>query len=256
MPPATGARAHDGSMQIGNVDVDAEPRDTGGLGNTVEACEGPADVLPPFARLEWRLRWQLKRCRRCDEAAVRQAFSVPGDDMAVVGTKIRRGDAEIVRGRVQQQLPHVGGGLSQRQEVRAHRGAGAGRLHAEDRVAVGRVDGGELDPQRGRRDVQLFADQRRQPGGDALSHLVARAVEANDVVRRQLQKRIRHEAVGGARRERRVVAEHGPADHQARAADSGHPQKPASRELHDRRSAIGATSAIRRWRRRPRGSRP
>ena len=137
--------AHDGSMQIGNVDVDAELRGAGGLGDAVEACEGPADVLPPFARLEPRLRWQLQRCRRRDEAAVGQALAIPGDDMSVVGTQIRRGDAEIPRGRVQQQLPYVGGGLSQRQEVRAHRGAGAGRLDAEDRVAVGRVDGGELD---------------------------------------------------------------------------------------------------------------
>ena len=220
-------------MQARNIDVDAKLGGARGLFERIDSRKLLADVLE-FARgLRRRFGGRFKRRSGGHELAVWEPFTID-QYMAAVGGEFRNGSSQLTGCGLQQHGANIGTHLAQLPVVGLDRRAATGALHAELRVGVVGMHARPEHFNLPRSHIEFLSHQGGQPGVDALPHLIARAVEAEVVLRGDLQEGIGHEVAFQSDHGRRAgtAAREREADHQPAAGDAGGFEKAASGDVH------------------------
>ncbi len=139
-------------------------------------------------------------CGQClsrgHEAPVGVALAI-SQHVSVCSSNSLSRHTEIPRGGFHQQRSRIGSHLTQLLIVRPDRSATTGHLNARAGNAVIGMHARKGHVQINWIVIQLLADQGTETGGNPLAHLVAGAIEANDVVRGYLQECVGHQATFG-----------------------------------------------------------
>ena len=220
-------------MQARNIDVDAELGDARGLFERIDPRKLLADVLEVSRPLQRCLRRRFKRRSGSHELAIREPFAID-HHMAAVGGERRNGPFQLTGCGLHQHGANIGAHLAQLPVVGLDRRAAASALHAELRVGVVGMHTRPEHFNLPRGHIELLSHQGGQPGVDALPHLIARAVEAEVVLRGDLQEGIGHEVAFQSDHGRRAgtAAREREADHQPAAGNTGGLEKAAPGDVH------------------------
>ena len=191
-----------GVDHAGQFHIDAEFGRAVDLGRGVETLRWLADEREIFRILERHVGRRREFRGGSGEFAVGRALAGGAMHDAFCGVAVCRGDLPLIGRRCDEHHPRLGAGDAEFRPSFPHGRGAASDLGPEKIVGVGRRGLGVDDPDGREVDVELFGDQHRERGVDALAHLGARQHQRDGVVIADVHPSVRR--VHRAGRERRT----------------------------------------------------